>query len=299
MTRGKTWALPLVAMWLLTAACARLGSSQSKPTSSPNPGTAIALSVPNGSIYLVDPATGVQAQVVAGLGDFQDGYAAWSPDHTQLAYGNHGVHILDFTTDKARLLVPGDQMSMPAWSPSGEVLAYGNGASVWITTLNDLRPFQIHVPATLAPLAMAWSADGIVFQGIRRDCKRSYLCPTTANSDIWTVQADGTELQQVTRLRRASVPKWSPDSTSILFVRTFASGARELWVIEADGSHAKQVGTAEDVLAADWSPDGKQIVIARRGLEGATIRLWITDANGTSARPLGGMVRGMEATVDW
>jgi Tol biopolymer transport system component len=299
MTRGKTWALSLSAFWLVAVACAQLGNNQSKPTASPNPATAIALSVPNGAIYLIDPATGVRTQLVAGLGDFQDGYAAWSPDRTHLAYGNHGLYILDLSSHKTRLLVPEDQMSMPAWSPSGEVLAYGNGSSLWVAPLNGLPPFQIHIPATLAPVAMAWSEDGIAFQGIRRDCDRSYLCPTTDKSDIWTIQSDATELQQVTHLRRALAPKWSPDSSSILFVRSFASGSRELWVVDADGSHPKQLGTAEDVLAADWSPDGMQIVVARRGLEGATIRLWITDANGTSARPVGGMVQGKDATVDW
>jgi Tol biopolymer transport system component len=298
MTRGKTWAISLAAIWLVAVGCAQLGS-QSKPSTTPNPVTAIALSVPNEAIYLVDPATGVQTQIVAGLGDFQDGYAAWSPDHTQLAYGDHGVRILDLETHKTRLLVSEDQMSMPAWSPSGEVLAYGNGSSLWVAPVNGLKPFQIHVPATLAPIAMAWSADGIAFQGIRRDCDRSYLCPTTSNSDIWTVQADATELQQVTHVRKALTPRWSPDGSSILFVRTFASGARELWVVDADGSHPKQLGTAEDVLAADWSPDGNRIALARRGLEGATIRLWIMDANGTAAHPIGGGMKGKEATVDW
>jgi Tol biopolymer transport system component len=298
MARGKAWVALLGAIWLLVTACAGIGAG-AKPSPSPDPRTAIALSVPNEAIYLIDPVSGAQAKLVGGLGDFQDGYAAWSPDHTQLAYGHDGLHILDLTTGRTRLLVAGDEMSMPAWSPSGQVLAYGNGSSLWITPLNDVRPFQIHIPATLAPIAMSWSAEGIAFQGIHRDCNRSYLCPTTANADIWMVQADATGLEQLTRLRRALVPRWSPDGLSILFVRTFPNDAHELWVVDANGSHPRELGTAQDVLAADWSPDGKQIVVARRGLEGATIRLWIIDANGTSGHPIGGMVRGTEATVDW
>jgi Tol biopolymer transport system component len=289
----------LAAILMLAASCARLQTNPSKPASSPGPRTAIALSVLDGSIYLVDPETGVQSTIVADLGDFREGYAAWSPDHMQLAYGNHGLYLLDFHTNKARLLVAGEGMSMPAWSPSGQVIAYGNGSSLWITPLSEARPFQVHIPATLAPVGMNWNSDAIAFQGIRRDCNRSYLCPTTDDSDIWSVQTDATQLVRITHLKRAQSPRWSPDGESILFVRLVSDAVRELWVIGADGSHPRQLGTAEDVVAADWSPDGKRIVMARRGLEGATLRLWITDASGVNGHPVGGMVRGKEATVDW
>jgi Tol biopolymer transport system component len=299
MMRGKTWTAPMVALGVLAAACAGLGNNQSKRSATPDPAGAVVLSVPNGAIYLIDPATGAQSRIVSRLGDFRDGYAAWAPGHQRLAYGNHGVYLLDLSHHRTELIVGEVGMSMPAWSPSGQVLAYGDGSSLWITPLTELRPLQIHVPATLAPLGMDWSTTGIAFQGIHRDCNGSYLCPTTQNSDIWTIQADGTDLRQVTRNHRASSPKWSPDGSTILFIRRIADDLQELWMVDADGSHPRQVGTAEDVVAADWAPDGTRIALVRRGLEGATIRVWIVDANGINLQPVGGMVPGKEATVDW
>jgi Tol biopolymer transport system component len=298
MLRGKTWTVGVAALGVLAGACAGLGT-KGGPPASPDPARAFVLSVPNGSIYLIDPSTGAQSRIVSGLGDFQDGYGTLSPDHRWLAYGDRGLHLRDVTTARTQLFVPEDGMSMPAWSPSGQVLAYGDGSSLWITPLTELRPLQIRIPATLAPLGMDWSADGIAFQGIRRDCDHSYLCPTTHDSDIWTVQADGTELHQVTRNHRAFSPKWSPDGENILFVRRVPDDRQELWVVDADGAHPHQIGTAEDVVAADWSPDGTRIVLVKRGLEGATLRMSIIDANGANEQPAGGMVSGQEATVDW
>lgn len=300
MVRGRSLMLPFAAICLVASACGSLGNDQSKESPRPpEPATAIALSILDHAIYLVDPETGARSQVVGDLPDFLAGYAAWAPGHTRLAYGNHGLYVRDYAKGQAALVVPGDKISMPAWSPSGDVLAYGNGASLWITPLFELRPYQIHLPATLAPLAMDWSPEGIAFQGIRRDCARSYLCPTTAESDIWVVQADATDLEQITQIKRALAPKWSPDGESLLFVRRFGGDRRELWAVDADGSHPRQLGTARDVLAADWSPDGSQVVMARRGSEPATIRLWITDSSGEGARALGGPIPGEEATLDW
>jgi Tol biopolymer transport system component len=284
---------------LLSVACGHLGTNRAASSPSPDPSTAIVLSVLDRAIYLVDPITGDRKSIVGGLPDFLAGYAAWAPGHDRLAYGKRGIQILDFGSHGTRLLVPGGQVSMPAWSPSGDVLAYGDGASLWITPVIELRPFQIQLPATLAPLGMDWSGDTIAFQGIRRDCVRSQLCPTTADSDIWTIEADGHDLERVTRIRRALAPKWSPDGEKILFVRRFAGDRQELWVVGARGAQPRQVGTARDVVAADWSPDGNRIVIARRGPEGPNIRLWITDADGNNSRPLGGPVPGTDATLDW
>jgi TolB protein len=299
MARGRSFALSIAAICLLAGACAPLGATRSKSSPSPKPSTAIVLSVLDQAVYLVDPDTGARSEVVPALGDFRSGYAASSPDRATLAYGKGGIYLLDIATGKRRLLVPGTGMSMPAWSPSGQVLAYGDGASLWITPLLQVQPFQIHLPATLAAVAMDWSTDGIAFQGIQRDCARSYLCPTTANSDVWTVQADGTELTRITSIRRALAPKWSPDGERILFVRKFGGDRRELWVVQADGSNPRRLGAAQNVLAADWSSDGNRIVMARRGLEGPTIRLWITNSDGTAARPVPGSFLGTDATLDW
>ncbi len=298
MARGRALTIALVAFGLLLGSCAGLGKQQKTPAK-PRPSTAIALSVLDDAIYLVDPSSGQRKEVVRGLIDFQSGFAAWSPDHTLLAYANHGIYLIDFHTDRRRALITGDGLSMPTWSPSGQVMAYGDGPSLWITPLDVLGPYRIRLPKTLAPVGMHWSPDGIAFEGVRRDCASSPLCPSTDDTDVWTVDPDGRHLQQLTRIRRALSPRWSPDATRILFIRRFGDDRRELWVVRASGGNPRRLGTASDVVAADWSPDGNQLAMVRTGSQPGTLRVWIADADGAKAHPIGLPVSGTAASIDW
>ncbi len=298
MARGRALTIALVAFGLLLGSCAGLGKQQKTPAK-PQPSTAIALSVLDDAIYLVDPSSGQRKEVVRGLIDFQSGFAAWSPDHTQVAYANHGIYLIDFHTDRRRALIAGDGLSMPTWSPSGQVMAYGDGPSLWITPLDVLGPYRVPLPKTLAPIGMHWSTEGIAFEGIRRDCASSPRCPSTDDTDVWTVDSNGRHLQQLTRIRRALLPRWSPDATRILFIRRFGDDRRELWVVRASGGNPQRVGTAGDVVAADWSPDGKQLAIVRTGSQPGTLQVWVADADGAMAHPIGLPLSGTAASIDW
>jgi Tol biopolymer transport system component len=188
---------------------------------------------------------------------------------------------------------------MPAWSPSGQVMAYGDAASMWISPLDVIGPYKVPLPKTLAPIAMHWSTRGIAFEGVRRDCKSSPLCPSTGDTDVWLIQANGNQLVQVTRIHRALSPRWSPDATQILFIRRVGKEARQLWVVPAGGGNPQRVGTADDVLAADWSPDGSQIALVRTGSQRGTMQVWIADSDGGRMRRVGLPIAGTAATIDW
>jgi Tol biopolymer transport system component len=266
-----------------------------------DPATAIALSVLADSLYLVDPESGQRTRVKSGLSHFQAGYAAWSPDRWRLAYGNDGILLLDPRTGREWTLTKGSNLSMPAWSPDGRSLAYGDGISIWVTGVETFNPIPVHVRATLAPLGMAWQpGPTIAFQGLRRDCTRSYRCMSTDESEVWTVQPDGTSLRRLTNLGHAESPKWSPDGSQLLVIwRAYGGERRELWVMDADGSEAKRLLDANDVIAADWSPSGDRLALVRTGESPGTLRMWTANADGSGAQPVGASFPGDEATVDW
>ncbi|TMK82269.1 MAG: hypothetical protein E6G47_00940 [Actinobacteria bacterium] len=304
MRRGRHLITALATLCFMATGCARLGLAEPSPArSSPDPATAVALSVLSDAVYLVDPSTGASQQVASGFQNFQAGYAAWSPGHRLLAFGEGGIVVLDPRTDERRVGAVGPSFSMPAWNGDGTQLAYGDGTALYVSVLGSTRPASLRLPATLAPFDMDWAPGSIIaFEGLQLDCEHGAGCTSTDRSDIWTIRPDGTGLHRLTRIGGARSPKWSPDHSSLLFIRRYPGSkvARsELWVVKADGTGVRLLTSATDVLAADWSPDGTRIALVREGSEPNTLQLWIVSADGSAARPVGDAVTGSASTVSW
>ena len=117
----------------------------------------------------------------------------------------------------------------------------------------------------------AWSPDGKHIVYIHTD---DYVNDTAVNSQVWVMDADGSNQQALTSDSplKDQVPNWSPDGTSIVY----ASGegvAEGIWVMKSDGSDQHQLSgclPADELPCAAgqdfgpvWSPDGTQIAFLR------------------------------------
>jgi TolB protein len=253
------------------------------------------------AVYVVDPATGELRLLAGKLSNFQSGYAAWTPRHLELAYGDGDIVLFDPQTNRSRTLSEGKHLSMPAFSPDGRIMAYGDGISLWVSNLRRPDPHRLKVPAILAPLEMAWSTTGLIaFEGLALDCSQLVRCVSTGFGEIWTILPDGTGLTQVTKLGHAEKPKWSPDGLRVLFVRRYPGShkAAELWVTQTDGSGTHRVAGG-GVVAGDWSPDGTQLAVVRQGQRPKMLQLYMGRSDGSDLHPMGEPVRGTDATIDW
>jgi TolB protein len=103
---------------------------------------------------------------------------------------------------------------------------------------------------------------------------------------IWKVAADGSTAP-AELVGDGTSASWSPDGTTIAFVRGGYGG--DLWLMNADGSHPRKLtaGDAKDGVSAglgagpSWSPDGSQIVFSGFPRGDGSEGIWIIDADGT------------------
>jgi dipeptidyl aminopeptidase/acylaminoacyl peptidase/CubicO group peptidase (beta-lactamase class C family) len=80
----------------------------------------------------------------------------------------------------------------------------------------------------------------------------------TARS-LWRVSAAGGTARQLTRGSADAAPAWSPDGTSVAFLRA-TGGPAQVWLLPMDGGEPEQLTTLPlGAGAPAWSPDGAKI----------------------------------------
>jgi Tol biopolymer transport system component len=115
----------------------------------------------------------------------------------------------------------------------------------------------------LDELDPAWSPDGssLVFTSARYaglDCKG---CALT----LHTALADGTRPNAITRHGAGIYDNgaaWSPDGTTIAFVRGTTDTPGRLYAVRPDGSAAAPMATSVRAVAPAWSPDARSLAFA-------------------------------------
>lgn len=153
-----------------------------------------------------------------------------------------------------------------------------------------------------------WSPDGsrIAFSSSRA-LDGSNADNTNNNSNVWEMNADGSNLAPLTKLTKAESggPAFSPDGGKIVFSSTGAldgsdnpNNAGNIWVMNLDGSGAAPLtrATAQgvDSFSPLWSPDGSKIVFfSSRALDSSdapnangTVNIWVMKADGSGEIPL-------------
>ena len=163
----------------------------------------------------------------------------------------------------------------PAWSPDGSKIAFGTSdgadtASIYIMNadgsspvkLIDTTEISVYDPANMdlrfltGCCSLSWSPDGskiilviVHFSG----CCSQY-------SNVYLINADGSNLIHITAYDGFSPPVWSPDSQKILF----EGNCRELaiCVMDADGTNLTKLAQKHKNRNPIWSPDGKKIAFS-------------------------------------
>jgi len=88
-------------------------------------------------------------------------------------------------------------------------------------------------------------------------------------SEIWIMDADGSNPRQLTFSGGNSSPTWHPDGSQIMYQST-RGGQFEVWKINIDGTGETQLTfTAQESSLPAWSPDGTLIAYSSRQFDAA------------------------------
>jgi dipeptidyl aminopeptidase/acylaminoacyl peptidase len=232
-----------------------------------------------------------------GRGESYGGYFApvLSPDGQWLAYPTRAgrVGLVQVDLDSGTLvggpLFLGAFAVAPtavAWSPDGSRLVLMQGFAnkgVWVVARDGTGARKVARGARIdvfSGYGVSWSASGIAFAG-----------QSHGRSAILVVQPDGSGLHRLTRPHRSqddAQPVWSPDASTIAFVRNGDGyqygGAVEL--VSGRGGTPHRI--ARDGTAPAFSPDGRFIAYVRPGdVYDTPTRLGIFDSAARHATSVG------------
>lgn len=208
-----------------------------------------------------------------------------SPDGQRVIFtsylrGNPDLYIMNIDgTGRQRLSAKAGLNVSPSWNPNGQELA--------VTLSSDGPPniFLIDLQgnikrkltdANTADTAPCFAPDGnqITFTSDRAGAPHIYV-----------MNLDGTGLRRLTTVGHCDSAAWSPDGTTIVYVKSESGSRFDLYSIEVlTGVERRLTWGPGDNENPSWSPDGRFIlfIATRRGKS----ELFVMSADGSDQRPL-------------
>lgn len=208
----------------------------------------------NPEVYIVDLDSTIQRRLT--FNSSFDGEPAFNWNGEKIAFssdrdGNSEIYIMDCNgTLQTNLTNNPAYDGQPTFSPDGQKIAFvserGGHRGIWIMNVDGSNPTELAGGvAGSDPHFNVWGTQ-IVF---------SRTGTSDADSEIWVMDADGSNANNVSQDARAddSEPSFSPDGTKIAFTKDVHDGAgSEIFVMNADGTNSINLTNTK---GSDYHPE--------------------------------------------
>lgn len=152
--------------------------------------------------------------------------------------------------------IGGPQTDWASVSPSGDRLLFisnvGGSNDIWLSERDGSNAKLFLNWSNSDEKYPDWSPDGrLILFSSNRD---------SSNTNIWSIQVDGTSPIQLTSIDTNQMAKYSPNGQHIAFLSN-RTGKRELWVMDTNGDNQRAVGL-QSLRVSDlaWSPNSNKLV---------------------------------------
>ncbi|CAN5332027.1 hypothetical protein BH10ACI2_BH10ACI2_02910 [soil metagenome] len=225
----------------------------------------------------------------------EDDSPEFSPDGKRIAFvsnrdGARNIYVMNSNGGNVVRLtnVPAAENS-PTWSPDGTKILFESSRDgnpeIYVMGSDGANQRRLTFNPTTDGGPACFSPDGnrIVFARSAANEGDAYY-----NFDIYTMNADGGDLQRLTTDPEYDAgPHWSPDGSKILFV----SGREknfDVFVMNADGSDQKNLThDHENEVPIAWTPDGQQIIYnADSASKRELYDIWVMNSDGSNRRQI-------------
>ncbi len=240
-----------------------------------------------------------------------DSEPEFSPDGMRIAFwsdrdGDAEIYLINADgSNPTRLTNNGADDVEPNWSPDGSQIVFvsdrADNDEIWKMNADGSKPRRLTNDAA-AEADPDWSPDGtkIIFESDRDGDNELFIMNTdgsgqtnlTTNGvsdnepawspdgrkiaferrgDIWVMNRDGSNVQQLTHSGGTFWPAWSPDSRKLLF-RDSSEGNDEIYVMDASGANVRNLTNhGRHDRAPSWSPQPtvRRTIIGAPGSDGS------------------------------
>ena len=194
---------------------------------------------------------------------------AWSPGGSRIAFAverpasKQGIYVMDANGRHRRRLTNSDDQE-PSWSPDGRSIAFTRYSGVsnsgswnlFVIRLSDGSVGNLSNDPTASDVQPDWSPNGkrIIFASDRGNAPEG-----PDQTDLWSMNADGTGLRRVTDTPdfSESDPAWSPNGQWIVYGGAGASGGASSQIYISRPNGANRHAITHSAIANEqpsWQP---------------------------------------------
>ena len=152
--------------------------------------------------------------------------------------------------------------------------------SLWSSPANNLQAAKLIRQSVNTGSAYKFGMD------VSADKKLVYSDAQLGNADIWLMNSDGSQPQQLTNDTKADIsPTVSPDGRYIVFISN-RSGTKNIWRMNLDGTNQVQLTKLTNVFSPTFSPDGNWVYFSAGQNINSKLNLWRVPINGGDTEKL-------------